>query len=392
MSEPGLLLELGAVVLGLAVLARIAGRLGVPSIPLYLLAGLAFGEGGVIPLVTAQGFIEVGADLGLILLLFMLGLEYSAAELRVEMVRSAPAAGLNFALNFTPGFVAGLLLEGDAIAATLLGGVTYVSSSGIVARILHDFRRFGNRETPVVLSLLVTEDLAMAVYLPLVGALMLGGLTVTGVASAILAVSAVLAVLALALRIEVGISRLVFSRSDEALLLSILGLALVVAGIAQTLRVSAAVGALLTGILLSGPAAREARGLLAPLRDLFAAMFFAFFGLSVDPTGIPAVLVPVILLAVVTAGTKFLAGWLSAGRAGVGPRGRIRAGTTLIPRGEFSIAIAALGGPALDSALGPIAAAYVLALAVGGPLLVRAIEPLVSPRAARGRGRGDATA
>lgn len=376
-----LLLELGGVILGLSLLARAAGHLRIPSIPLYLLAGLAFGEGGALPLVTAQEFIEVGAQIGLILLLFMLGLEYSAAELRTEMARSAPAAGLDLLLNFSPGFGAGLLLGWGPIAAAFLGGITYISSSGIVAKLLHDFRRMGNRETPVILSLLVTEDLVMAIYLPIMAGLLFGGVSVRGLVTVVLAAAGVLLLLGLALRLEVGISRLIFSRSDEALLLSILGLTLLVAGLAESIQASAAVGALLAGIVLSGPAARGARELLAPLRDLFAALFFVFFGLSVDPAGIPGVLGAVALLALVTAGTKFLTGWWSAGWAGVGVRGRVRAGSTLIARGEFSIAIAVLAAPsALEPALGPTAAAYVLVLAVTGPLLVWGTERFVSTR------------
>lgn len=383
-----LLFELGAVIVGLALLARLASRIRIPAIPLYLLAGLAFGEGGALPLLTSQEFIEVGAQMGLILLLFMLGLEYSAAELRTALARSAPTAGLDLTLNFVPGFAAGLLLGWGPIPAAFLGGITYVSSSGIIAKLLYDFRRMGNRETPVILSLLVTEDLVMAVYLPVMAGLLFGGMTARGLLTVALAIAGVLAVLWLALRMEVGISRLIFSRSDEALLLSILGLALVVAALAESIQASAAVGALLAGIVLSGPAAREARGLLAPLRDLFAALFFVFFGLSIDPSEIPAVLGPVTLLALVTGGTKFLTGWWSAKWTGVGPRGRIRAGSTMIARGEFSIAIAAVAAPsALEPALGPVAAAYVLMLAVSGPLMVRLTEPIAAARRRTGEHR-----
>lgn len=262
-----LLLELGGIVLGLAVLARLAGRLGLPAIPLYLLAGLAFGEGGLLPLVTAQAFVEAGAEVGLILLLFTLGLEYSAAEL-VSTLRSSFRIGvLNLALNFPPGFLAGAALGWDPVAAVALGGVTYVTSSGITAKLLQDLGRIGNRETPVVLSLLVIEDLTMALYLPVLGVLLGGVQASGGLLWVPVALAAVAGILALALRVEVGLSRIIFSRSDEALLLSLLGFALLMAGITQITRASAAVGALLAGIVLSGPAAHNARALLAPLRE-----------------------------------------------------------------------------------------------------------------------------
>jgi K+:H+ antiporter subunit KhtU len=142
-----------------------------------------------------------------------------------------------------------------------------------------------------------------------------------------------------ALKVDVGLSRMIFSRSDEALLLTILGLTLLMAGVAELGQVSAAVAALLVGIILSGPAADGARALLSPLRDLFAAIFFAFVGFNLDPSEIPPVLGTAVVLAIVTAGTKVATGWWSASRNGIGPKGRARTAATLIARGEFSIAV-----------------------------------------------------
>jgi CPA2 family monovalent cation:H+ antiporter-2 len=371
------LLELGGVILGLGVLGRLAGRLGLSAIPLYLLAGLAFGRGGLLPLVTATEFIEVGAEVGVILLLLLLGLEYTASELVGSLRAAAPAGLVDLALNFTPGLVAGLLLGWSPLAALVLGGVTYVTSSGIVAKVLADLDRLGNRETPVILSILVVEDLAMAAYLPLVSGLLVGGGLLAGVVPVGVALVAVAVVLVVAVRYGETLSRLVFSPSDEVLLLVILGLALVVAGLAERLQVSAAVGAFLVGIALSGRAAEAAHDLLTPLRDLFAATFFVFFGLQTDPRSIPPVALAAAALALVTAATKVATGWWAARRAGIGPRGRWRAGTALIPRGEFSIVIAGLAVTAgREAGLGPLATAYVLVLAVLGPVLARASEPL----------------
>jgi CPA2 family monovalent cation:H+ antiporter-2 len=373
-----ILIELGAVIVGLAILARVASRLGIPAIPLYLLAGLAFGEGGLLPLVTTAEFIELGAEIGLILLLLSLGLEYSARELITTLKAQAPVGLVDLALNFTPGFIAGLVLGHGVIAATVLGGVTYVSSSGVAAKLLHDLGRVGNRETPMVLSILVIEDLAMAVYLPVLAALLIGGVSAEGLVTALLAVAGVVAFLGLSLKVNVGLSRLLFSHSDEALLLTILGFTILVAGIAEMVQVSAAVGALLVGIALSGPAARGARALLTPLRDFLAAIFFAFFGLSVDPGLIPPALGAALLLALLTALTKFWTGSWGARRAGVGPRGRARAGTTLIARGEFSIVVAGLAvASGVDTDVAALSIAYVLVLAIFGPLAARFAEPVV---------------
>lgn len=223
MHTASVLLELGGVIVGLAVLARLAGRLGIPTIPLYLTVGLAFGRGGILPLITTEEFVEIGAEIGLILLLFMLGLEYTARELLATLRIQAPTGVLDFVLNFSPGVIAGLLLGWSLVACVVLGGVTYVSSSGIIAKLLHDFGRIGNRETPIILSVLVIEDLAMAIYLPILAALLIGGSTLVGLGTALAAIVSVIVVLALALKVDVRLSQMIFSHSDEALLLTILG-------------------------------------------------------------------------------------------------------------------------------------------------------------------------
>ena len=374
MHSAAVLLELGGVILGLAILARLAGRFGIPSIPFYLLAGLAFGKGGVLPLVTTAEFIGVGAEIGLVLLLFMLGLEYSASELVATLRTEAPVGGIDIVLNFLPGLAAGYLLGWGLLASILLGGISYVSSSGVVARLLQG-KSNEAPERSLILSVLVIEDLVMALFLPVVAALLIGGTDLGGLLSAVVAVCAVGAVLAIATRVDVGLSRIIFSRSDETLLLTVVGLTLVVAGLAEAIQVSAAVGALLVGIVLAGPAAKTAQALLSPLRDLFAALFFGFFGLTVDPSEIGPVLLPALAIAIVTATTKLMTGWLGARRAGLGRGAGWRMGTTLMARGEFSIALAGLGVAAgLEPDLAPLAAAYVLLLCVAGPIIARITE------------------
>jgi monovalent cation:H+ antiporter-2, CPA2 family len=150
------------------------------------------------------------------------------------------------------------------------------------------------------------------------------------------------------------------------------GTTLLIGGVAERFHVSAAVGAFLVGIGLSGPAADRARSLLGPIRDLFGAVFFVFFGLRTDPGTIPPVLGAALLLAAAALLTKLAGGWWIAGRAGAGRRGRFRAGSLLVARGEFSMAIAAVGVSAgARTTLAPITATLVLSLAVVGPLLVR---------------------
>ena len=367
------LIELGLVVIGLAILARIASRWGFSAIPLYLLAGLAFGNGGLSPLKVSAGFIHIGAEIGVLLLLFMLGVEYTGRELVENLRGGFPAAVVDVALNFTPGLIAGLFLRWQPLASVLLGGVTYVSSSGVIAKVLADLRRLENPETPAVLAILVLEDLAMAVYLPLVAVLLAGGGPSKIALSVSLAIAALFLVLVVAVRYGQPLSRFVAHESDEIVLLTTFGAVLLVAGVSQRLQVSAAIGAFLVGIAVSGPMAQQTHRLLAPLRDLFAATFFFFFGLQIDPATLPSALLTAVLLGCVTAVTKVLTGYLAAGRSGVDRPGRLRAGMALVARGEFSIVIAGLGA-GLEPQLGPLAAAYVLFLAVLGPILARAAK------------------
>lgn len=371
----GFLLELGVLAATLGVLARVAAGLRLSPIPLYLLAGVAFADGGVVSLGLSRDFVDAGADIGVVLLLFMLGLEYTAEDLRVTLRRNAPAGLLDAALNFTPGLLAGLLLGWSPSAAVLLGGITWVSSSGIVAKLLADLGRVGNRETPVVLGVLVLEDLAMAGFLPLAAVLVSGQELAEGLGTLAVALAVAALALMIALRQGERISRAVAHTSDEAVLLSVLGLVLLVGGLAERLQVSSAVGAFLVGTALSGPVAERARGLVGPLRDVFAAAFFAFFGLQVQLDAVPPVLAPALALAAVTAASKIATGWWAAAREGIGPRGRMRAATALVARGEFSILLAGLG-VGLAPQLGPLTTAYVLVLALAAPLLARAADPL----------------
>ena len=369
------LLELGAVILGLAVLARIAARFDLPTAPLYLLAGLAFGEGGIVPLVTTGHFVETGAEVGLVLLLFVLGLEHSSRDLIATARASASAGVADVLLNATPGVLVALLFGWGPLAAAFLAGITYVSSSGVAAKLLEHAGPHARDAGRFVITIAVIEDFVMALYLPFLAALLVGGDAFGSILAALIAVIVVVAVLAIGTRVEVGVSRAIFSRSDEALLLSILGFAFLIAGVAEVAKFSAVVGALLAGILLSGPAARNAQALVRPLRDLFAAFFFVFIGLSIDPSTIPSVLGWAVLVGVVTAATKVLTGWWAGRSLEPDRRARAVVGAALVPRGEFALAIAGLAaGSAVDERLGPFTVTYVIITIVIGSIATRILS------------------
>jgi CPA2 family monovalent cation:H+ antiporter-2 len=364
--------ELGAVALVLSALARLASRLGITAIPLYLIAGLAVGEGGVAPLDVSGDFISLMADIGVLLLLLALGLQYTGDELRYGLRTGAMPGLVDAALNFTPGFAAGLALGWGTTAALLLGGVTWVSSSGVVAKVLEDLDRLGNRETPAVLNLLVIEDLAMAAYLPVAAALVTDRTFEDTALTVAVALSAVGFILAIALRWGTRLSVVLARGTDEALLLAVFGLTLLVGGLAQQVEVSAAIGAFLVGLALSGPVQARAGPLVKPLRDLFAAVFFLFFSFGIRPASLVDALAPALALLVLGALGKLGAGWVACRGLGVGPRARLRAGGALVARGEFSIVVASLGATIPHGAdLGALAAAFVLLSALAGPLVAK---------------------
>ncbi len=366
------LLELGIILVLLGAAAGLARRVGIPAIPLYLLVGLVLGAGGLMAVDDADQFIEVGSELGIVLLLLGLGMEFSPDEFLSSLKRHRSSGLIDALLSATPGAFAGLVLGMGWQGALALAGITWVSSSGIIARFLTDWGRLGNRETPAVLSVLVIEDIAMAVYLPVTAVLLVGGdwwLALIGAGVALLAV-----VLALLASRSIGgqLTRILGGAGREQAVIRTVGVAVLVASLAELIHVSAAVGAFLVGLSLNGPTANRISELIAPLRDLFAAMFFVGFTLAIDPADLWPMLPAALVLALFGIGSKFAVGSYAARVEGASRAGRMRAGTALIARGEFSIVIAGLAVASLPTLpIVPLASAYVLILAVIGPVLAR---------------------
>jgi CPA2 family monovalent cation:H+ antiporter-2 len=269
------------------------------------------------------------------------------------------------------------MLGWGPLAAWILGGVTYISSSAMVARVLAEQGWMKNVETPVVICILVLEDLVMAVYLPLTAVLLAGQDLRTATISILVALVTVGVLFFSAVRYGRVLGKLIAHKSDQVILFSVFGLLLLVAGVTKWLQVSAPVGAFLVGVALPEGIVERVRDTLGPLRDLFAAFFFLSFALQVDPATLPPFLLPAVGLGIATVVTKFAAGWWAAHRDHVGHLGCSRAGTLLAVHGEFSIVIAGVGVAAgLEPQLGALTTAYVLFLAIMGPILLRFVEPL----------------
>lgn len=365
-------IQLGGVLLALSLLSRFASAFRQSAIPFYMTLGLFLGIGGVIPLTESQEFLEIGSEIGVVLLLLMIGLEYSPKELLVSVIGNRRIGLLDALLNAVPGAIAGWLMGWGAIGSLILAGVTWVSSSGVIVRMLADLGRMANRETPTVISVLVLEDLAMAFYLPVLSAVAIGATIMEGAVSVGIAIGLVVVIISGTYFYGRRFAKLFSADNAEALVVGVSGMAILVAGIATQVNVSAAVGAFLVGIGLSGRVAAAAERTLTPLRDFFAAIFFVYFGIQTNPADIPGVFLPALALAVVTIATKVITGYVAARRVGIAIPGRWRTGLALTPRGEFSIIIASIAvGAGLNPAILPFAATYMMITIIAGPVLAR---------------------
>jgi CPA2 family monovalent cation:H+ antiporter-2 len=365
------LAEIGIMLLALGILAYVAVRLTISVVPMYLGVGLALGNGGIAPLNFSEDFLAIGAQLGAILLLLMLGLEHSGPNL-VEGFRERKSTGLiDIAVNGIPGAVTGLLLGWGLVGALALGGITYVSSSGIAAQMMREFGWNRSEVSRRVTTVLVIEDLALAPFLPLLSTLIAGLGVVAGVISVGVALAVTAVALVISLKGQDAFGRILNTSSQGALLLTVFGIALAVAGFSEMVGFSSAVAAFLVGLILTGEVAEAVRRRLSPLRDLFAAIFFVFFGLGVNPADIPPVLPLAAALAALGIAGKMFVGWFIA-RGMSDPLAWKRAGAFLVPRGEFSILIAAL---AASTVFGPylqaLTMAYVLITSIAASLLLR---------------------
>jgi CPA2 family monovalent cation:H+ antiporter-2 len=301
----------------------------------------------------------------------MLGLEHSGPNLVAGFLERKSTGIIDLAVNALPGAAVGLLLGWGPLGAVLLGGITYVSSSGIAAQMMKELGWNRSELSRRVTTVLVIEDLALAPYLPLVATLVAGLGAVAGVISVAVALGITSLALVISFRGRNAFARILNTSSPGALLLTVFGAALAAAGLSEMVGFSSAVAAFLVGLILTGEVAEAVRLRLAPIRDLFAAIFFVFFGLAVDPADIPGVLPLAFGLAVVGIAGKMLVGWTVA-RKMSDSRAWLRAGAFLVPRGEFSILIAGL---AASTAFGPylqaLTMAYVFITALAASLILR---------------------
>ncbi|WNF27029.1 cation:proton antiporter [Streptomyces sp. C11-1] len=363
---------MGGAFLAAAVLARLGGRIGLPTIPLFILAGILLGPHTPgYTLLSNPHDLEMLSALGLVLLLFYLGLEFHMDDLRTGGRKMAVAGGTYLALNVGAGLAFGFALGWGTSEALVLAGVLGISSSAIVTKILVDLGRIGNPETRPILGIIVVEDVFLALYLAALQPILSGADSLSAALIDGGKAFGFLLLLALAARFGTRIiGKLMNTKDDELLVISFLGAAVFVAGVSEMFGVADAIGAFMVGLMLGSTSAGDRiLKLVHPLRDAFGAIFFFAFGLSIDPGDLPSVLWPVLAAVALTLAMNVAAGLAAARVYSFGAQATANIATTLVARGEFALILATMAAAAgLDERLSPFIAGYVLLLAVLAPL------------------------
>jgi CPA2 family monovalent cation:H+ antiporter-2 len=367
------LVALGGAFLAAGVLARLGRRLGLPTIPFFMLAGIVFGPHTPgISLVEDPSDLELLAAVGLVMLLFHLGLEFSLSDLLSGGRSLLTVGAIYLALNVGGGLVFGFALGWGTREAFVIAGAVGISSSAIVTKLVIELHRLANPETRLILGVIVVEDIFLALYLALLQPVLGDADTALDAIGQFAAAAGFLLVMTAIARWGAGyVGRLVTTPDDELLTVGFVGLAVLVAGIAEELGVSDAIGAFMIGLVLAESAvSSRIERLVLPLRDAFAAVFFFAFGLTIDPGDVGDVLGPVLVAVVLSLLLNLAAGLVAARTQGYGRVAAANIGLTILGRGEFSLILATLAaGAGLDARIAPFVGTYVLVLAVIAPIL-----------------------
>lgn len=386
-----LLLEVGIALLTLAIAGATASYFGQSVIPAYIAAGILVGPyvprdvaGISLQLVANNEFLTTVAELGIILLLFFLGLEFSVGTLIRNRTRLAKIGSIDLAVNALVGVGLGVVFGYGFQGIVLITGIVYISSSAIITKALTESGWLANQESEVILGTLVVEDIVIAVYLAVVSAMIIGGGAASEVAMTVVQSFVFLAVLAAAAHFGTDyIDRVFDVESDELFLLRVVGITVLIGAVALTLGVSEAVAAFFVGTAFHGSELVERiEHLLGPLRDIFGALFFFSIGVTTNLLVVADVWLLLVVAAVATTAAKLMSGFASGHVYGLSARRSSRVGLGLVPRGEFSLIIATLAAtstiPAVRETIPAFAVGYVLVMSIVGSLGVQYASPLLA--------------
>ncbi|HEX5080950.1 MAG TPA: cation:proton antiporter [Blastocatellia bacterium] len=379
-----MVLEMGLALSLIALAAALSYRLRFSIVPLLILTGMAVGPHApkIGPLdfrfIQSAQLIEFMGRAGVLFLLFYLGLEYSISSL-IRSGRSIALGGsIYIAINFAAGLGYAYLLGLSFKEILVVAGITTISSSAIVAKVIFDLRRAANPETEMILGIIMFEDVFLAFYLSIVSGLVLSEATSLGgvLKSVGLSLAFILGLIFLGRKATPLLNSVLRISSNEVFLLVVFACLFLLAGFGETIHVAEAIGALLLGLVLSETEHSERiERMIVPFRDFFGALFFFGFGLTIDPFGLGGAVWPALGAVVLTIIGNVVAGVLAGRSAKLSTAASLNTGLTIVSRGEFSIIMANLAKAGdLSPVIQPFAALYVLILAVLGPLLTKESE------------------
>ncbi len=381
MSEAGSLQNLVLLFFIASIAIVLARKFRFCSIPVLILLGALFGPHAPygtwfdLRLVKDSESIAVLSGFGMLLLLFYLGLEFSAGRVIERGVTILKGGGVYVSLNFLRGLALGWLFFRSWPETLVVAGITTVSSSAIVTKLLVELKRTANPETELILGIMVFEDVFMAVFLSLLsGYLLAQGTSLSvGLIAGLITVLFIFSVLLLGRFISPYLDRWLNFRSGEPLIVVAFTLLIVMAVLAEKVGVTEAVGALLLGLVLAETShTKQLIAMVTPLRDVFGAVFFFSFGMGIDYRQFVPVFSLALIAVAVTVFTGFVTGLLSAWLCGYRGRPAVNVAASLLARGEFAVIAAGLGGVAAASGLlQPLAALYILLLAIISPIIAK---------------------
>ncbi|KZN96631.1 cation:proton antiporter [Aeribacillus pallidus] len=376
-----LVFEVGTALVLVAIAAIIANKLKFSIIPFLIVLGMLVGPHaptiGIIDLtfIESKEIIQFLGRIGVLFLLFYLGLEFSVGKLMKSGRNIVVGGSLYVAINFVLGLLYGFIVGMPWMETLIIAGLVSVSSSAIVAKVLVDLKRTANPETELILGIILFDDIFLALFLTTMsGVLLAGSTSVLGIITSVLiSVGYMLLFFFIARKGSPLLNKWLNIKSDEIFIIVIFAALFFVAGFSETLHVAEAIGALLLGLVFSETDYRDRiEHLVVPFRDFFGAIFFFSFGLSIDPSTLAGAIWLALGAAALTIAGNFVAGMISGRKAGLSYKASTNIGLTIMARGEFSIIVANLGITAgLSPILTPFTALYVLILAIIGPLLAK---------------------
>lgn len=316
-------------------------KIKIPGVILYILLGIVIGG-----LLTDHTLLHTAGEIGIVLLFFMLGMEFPIKRLGDIAKKVAPAGMLDVILSL--GITMGIcyLFGLSLFESFLIGGVVYATSSSITAKLLESSKRMANTESEFMLALLIFEDLVA----PIIVAVLVGltaGTGLTGASFSLLLVKIILLTLG-----AIVIGHYIFANlgsffdrymNQDIFILFIIGIALSYGGLALYLDLSEVLGAFLAGIILAEVRRTEVlEHMLLPVRDLMLPLFFLYFGTTITlGERVPMIGLLAILL-IWSIAAKIMVGIYGGRWYGLSKRVALRAGFSLTQRGEFSVIIASL--------------------------------------------------